>query len=72
MADPPADVDWLRIVHRGATLLRSIRGDREVDEDHATERGRAATLKETLNDVARHAVGCKKPAACDCPICREE
>lgn len=61
----------LRLINRGTTLLRSLQGDPEVDADHVRELRRAATVRKTLDDVARRAVGCVRPSPCDCPMCRE-
>ncbi len=65
-------VDWLRVAHRGLTLARSLRRDRELELDHRRELQRSAQLNKTIEDIARNAVGCAKPDACDCPICTEE
>lgn len=64
--------DWLRVAHRGLTLVRSLRGDLELEEDHAAERSRASLLHRTIEDVARQVVGCQRTPACDCPVCRDE
>lgn len=65
-----APIDWLRMLHRGVTLLRAARGD-DVDTDHLAERARAVKLKETIDSTARAVIGCQRTADCDCPICRE-
>lgn len=62
--------DWLRILHRGVTLVRAMRGD-DVATDTQAERVRAAKLQETIDGAARAVIGCAKTPDCDCPICRE-
>ncbi len=65
-------IDWLRIAHRVTTLVRDLRGDDQLDDDHRMERGRATTMRGAVDELARTVMGCQKPNPCDCPICSEE
>lgn len=63
-------VDWLRVMHRGLSFLRGLRGDGEAaDDDTATERMRATKLTTSIEAFAREQAGCKAPAACNCALC---
>jgi hypothetical protein len=64
-------VDWPRMIHRGAALVRALRGDSGAAADQAFEDARAVRLKGTINAVVRGAVGCQLPNVCDCPFCSE-
>lgn len=64
-------VDWPRALHRGALLVRVMRGDRDVATDHQREQSRAAAAKRTIDAMARAAVGCARTPDCDCPLCNE-
>jgi hypothetical protein len=66
------DVDrLLRIFHRGTTLARALRGDKDLQGDHGRETARASKLHRTIDHAARTVVGCAAPADCDCPMCLE-
>ena len=65
-------VDWLRVAHRLSTLFRTVRGDSDVDQDHAAERTRGGSLGRSIEAVAREAINCQAPGACVCPMCEEE
>ena len=62
----------LRVLHKLVVLGRALRGDKDIDTDHQQETARARKIKRSMNDVARHAVGCRAPADCDCAVCAEE
>ncbi len=68
------DVDWVLVLHRGATLVRMLRGDRsqDVDADTTVEKRRALTMRGTVDGIARAFVGCTRRDDCDCPLHREE
>lgn len=70
----PRQIDWLRLAHRGFALVRALRGDANLDDDHQRERNRAAQVRKTIDDTARAVVGCvaHKGQPCDCPVCSEE
>ncbi len=66
------DVDrLLRLGHRGLTLVRALRGDKDLERDHSAETGRASKLHRTIDHAARTVVGCAAPDDCDCPMCLE-
>ena len=65
-------VDWLRVAHRGLTLVRALRRDSKLVADQEEEQGRAATMLQMMDTVARAAVGCERKPGCGCAICREQ
>jgi hypothetical protein len=70
-----AKVDWPKVIHTGAVLVRSVRGDTDIERDHEREIARVKTIRRTGEQIARAALGCTKPdtgIADDCAICREE
>lgn len=71
MAERPRPIDWLRVGHRAFTLLRSLRGDDQLDTDHKIERTRAKTLTQSMDQIGRQAMGCAAPEPCDCRLCQE-
>jgi len=67
------EVDWPRAIHRGATLVRALRGDGpQLDAEHARETARASQVRSTIEDIARKAVGCTRAPDCTCPVCIEQ
>lgn len=64
-------VDWLRVVHVGATLARALREDRQLQADDATARGSAERLIGLGERIARESVGCNGTADCACVVCAE-
>lgn len=64
--------DWLRVGHRVFALLRTLRGDgAAIETDHRVERERGATMNQTMEQIARRAVGCRQPEPCNCAMCEE-
>ena len=45
---PIINFDWLRIVQRGLTVARELRGDTKIDADGRYDRPRARSIKERL------------------------
>ena len=75
MSDREPEIDWrglLRTGHRLFTFGRALLRDPELASDTVREQTRATKLHETFDRTARTAVGCQKPAPCECPICTEE
>jgi len=67
----PRRVDWLRVIQRGATLLRGLRGDELLGTDTEAARTVARGVREQLEQMGRAAVGCTGAASCVCPWCEE-
>ena len=45
---PLVKLDWLRLVQRGLTVAREVRGDTKIDADGRWDRPRARSIKERL------------------------
>jgi hypothetical protein len=67
-----SQVDWPRVIHRGALLVRELRGDEQIDADSDRVRTSARAARDTMEKMGRASVGCLKPAPCSCPFCKEE
>lgn len=65
-------VDWLRVTSRLSTLVRSMRGDAELEHDHDVETNRGRKLLDSIDGAARQALNCKAPQPCACPMCEGE
>ena len=63
-------VPWLRLLNRLTTLVRAARQDPDLENDHIVERGRAAALNRSVENIARNAIGCVAPNPCQCVRCR--
>ena len=63
---------WLRLLHRLTTLARAARHDPDLEADHIIERGRAAKLNRSVENIARNAVGCVAPNPCQCVRCIQD
>lgn len=71
MAERPPEIDWVRLLHKGLTFFREVRGDVEVTKDTEREQLRATQARRSIETIARTAARCVAPNDCDCPLCRE-
>jgi len=69
---PPPPLDWVRIAHRGLSLLRELRGDADQVDDSVLERERAKRVRRTIESTARHVAGCSGTPDCQCAVCTDE
>lgn len=72
--DALSKVDWPRAFQMLGSFLRAVRGDEpehvQRESMRASEKG--AQTRQSLENMARMAAGCRAPAPCHCSFCEQE
>lgn len=64
-------VDWPKVIHQGATYVRTLRGDQTVAADGERAQQNASRTRAAIEQMGRSAAGCRLPEHCECAFCEE-